>query len=659
MRAGSTAGKVATTRPDLDTAAESTPAAPHAARSLPVAQGATEVPDRATFERLARRDDVPGQIGAEELKFLILGVGGPRPRPQLYFLNTNTYAYHYAFASEALDIGVPLARFNAITYFRDDRSNIAGTIIAHDRFEPEDGDGARGLYALEFWPTDPVHAAHVAQAYHLVRAAMPFAAAQLAYHPAGDTQETIFELEFGALRQLGVRTVLTTELFANVSYVALNLGEGYGVLGAVDPTQARPPTIRDVALFSALPNDLGHVAGVISATPQTPLSHVNLKAKQNDTPNAYVRGAASDARIAPLLGQVVRYEVTAEDFTLAAATPEQVTAWLERIRPERPQTPPRDLGEARIRGLGQLSHGDVDSVGAKAANVAELRRMLPAGVAPDGFAIPFSFYDRFMLAHGFYDRARAIADDDELRADAVKRDEALAKLRKRMKQADVPAGDADAIAELQRRFAKGTAIRCRSSTNNEDLEGFNGAGLYDSFTHRPDEGDLTQTVKQVWASLWNFRAYDERDFHRIDHLAAAMGVLVHPNFDDELANGVAVTKNPYDANWPGFYVNVQVGESLVTNPDPSATPDELLISAIGEHDEYETQYIRRSTLTSGGQTVMTAEQIRRLTDLLATIQERFRIVYGAEGNPAFAMDVEFKLAPTGALVVKQARPWVD
>ncbi len=27
------------------------------------------------------------------------------------------------------------------------------------------------------------------------------------------------------------------------------------------------------------------------------------------------------------------------------------------------------------------------------------------------------------------------------------------------------------------------------------------------------------------ASLWNFRAFTERDFHRIDHLRAAMGVL--------------------------------------------------------------------------------------------------------------------------------------
>ena len=163
----------------------------------------------------------------------------------------------------------------------------------------------------------------------------------------------------------------------------------------------------------------------------------------------------------------------------------------------------------------------------------------------------------------------------------------------------------------------------------------------------------------MWASLWNFRAYDERDFHRIDHLGAAMGVLVHPNFDDELANGVAVTKNPYDPVWPGFYVNVQVGESLVTNPDPNATPDELLISAIGEHDEYETQYIRRSTLTTDRKPVMTREQIAGLTGLLETIQARFKEIYAKQADDGFAMDVEFKVDAAGNLAVKQARPWVE
>ena len=108
---------------------------------------------------------------------------------------------------------------------------------------------------------------------------------------------------------------------------------------------------------------------------------------------------------------------------------------------------------------------------------------------------------------------------------------------------------------------------------NEDLEGFNGAGLYSSYTHGLDEGPLEKSVKQVWASLWNYRAFEEREFWRIDHFSAAMGVLVHPNYTDEQANGVGVTTNIFDPAWDGHYVNVQVGENLVTNPEAGTTPE--------------------------------------------------------------------------------------
>ena len=86
-----------------------------------------------------------------------------------------------------------------------------------------------------------------------------------------------------------------------------------------------------------------------------------------------------------------------------------------------------------------------------------------------------------------------------------------------------------ALADVQTRFPKGASIRCRSSTNNEDLPGFSGAGLYDSFTHRPDEGHLGKSIRQVFASMWNFRAFEEREFYRVDHLQAAMGVVLHEN----------------------------------------------------------------------------------------------------------------------------------
>ena len=356
----------------------------------------------------------------------------------------------------------------------------------------------------------------------------------------------------------------------------------------------------------------------------------------------------------------MRYEVTPQDFSVAAATADEVAAWLERIRPKQPQTPPRDLTATEIRDLDELGHGDVQRVGAKAANVAELRRMLPAGVAPDGYAIPFSFYDRHMREGGFYERAAQLACDPELQADPAKREEALDDLRKAIKKADAArarrSGDRRAAGALRR----GTGDPLSLVDEQRGPRGVQRCGAVRLVHAPPRRGQArTKTIKQVWASLWNFRAFDEREFHRIDHLGAAMGVLVHPNFDDELANGVAVTKNPYDPNWPGFYVNVQVGESLVTNPDPNATPDELLISAIGEHGEYETQYIRHSTLTENGAPVMTPPQIKGLTLLLETIQERFKVIYGRQDDDAFAMDVEFKVDAAGNLAVKQARPWVE
>ena len=628
---------------------------PREPTALPPTQGATEVPDRATFERLARRDDVPGALGARELKFLVVGVD--TGTPALWFLNTNTFGFHYDFAVDALGLTLELERFNAVTYFRDDRSNLAGTIIAHDRFEGP--GGATGAYALEFWPTDPVRADLVALAFHAVSRAMPFAAGRLAYHPAGDTQETLLRDDAARRGQLGVRVLTTDELFAGGAYVPPNLGIGFGVLAVFAPAAGRPPGARDVALFTQLPNDLGHVAGALSETPQTPLSHVNLKARQNDTPNAYLRGASTHPRVAARIGQVVRYEVTPDDFSLAPASPEEVTAWLERIRPPRQQVPPRDLSLTEVTDLDALGHGDAGVVGAKAANVAELRKVLPPGMVPDGYAIPFWFYDRFMRDGDLYAAAGEVVRDPDLLLDTERRDERLARLRKRIRRAELAPDLARAIADLHARFAPGVPIRCRSSTNNEDLKGFNGAGLYDSHTHRPDEGDLSETVRQVWASLWTLRGVDEREFHRIDHLRAAMGVLVHPNFDDERANGVAVTKNPFDPRFPGVYVNVQVGESLVTNPDPTAVPDELLVSAIGPQGEPETQLIRRSSLVPPGRRVLEPGQLAELVRALAAIQRHFAELYGAADDPAFAMDVEFKVEADGHLVVKQARPWVD
>jgi len=615
---------------------------------------------RARFDALAHRDNFPGARDVREVKFVITDLASGNPR--LHFADSNRFDYHYDFTRNGLgryteyEYWTGNSVYNSETYFTNtNRKNMAGSIIAHDNFVGP--DGRQGLFTIEFWPTDPVAFRFVETAYELIAAGMPFVDGNIAYHPAGETQRALMDEERVEYGNSFVNRIATEDLFANVAYSALNQGEGFGRLRLPAPSDTL--AIRDVVLFRTLPNDLTHVSGIISEVPQTPLSHINLKAVQNNTPNAYIRDASTDPRIAPLIGENVYYRVLPDDFELRAATQAEVDAWFESIRPTEPRFPDRDLAETAIKPLSGIRFADSAAFGSKAANVGELHNLMPATAPDDGFGVPFYFYDEFMKYNGFYAQVRALLDDPLFQADEQVREDQLEALRRRIERNSLlPPWMLDELAAAHARFPTGTPLRCRSSTNNEDLAGFNGAGLYDSYTHRPDEGHLAMTMRQVWASLWNYRAFEEREFHRIDHLRTAMGVLVHPNYDDELANGVAVTKNIYNPDWEGYYVNVQAGENLVTNPGEEAIPEEFLVADlfIGARD-YEIQYIRFSNRIPSGQRVLTRAQVLDLVAKMRAINTRFRPLYG--NPPGFAMEIEFKITAQGVLAIKQARPWLE
>jgi hypothetical protein len=616
--------------------------------------GALQIPERAGFDRLSERNNFPGAMQTPEVKFVI--VAADTKAPQLYFMNTKKYSLHFDFIVDALRWQMDMETFNRQTYYSDNRKIIAGSVVAHDHYEP--GDGARGVYTLEFWPTDPVTFEVVQLAYTRILEQMPFIKGRLYYHPPGESQRAMHSAQKDRFGASPVRVIQTEELFSRVSYTALNPGETYGRLRIVEARET--VSARDIAIFRVAPNTLSHVAGIITAVPQTPLSHVNLKAKQNHTPNAYVRDANTRPEVLALAGKYVRLRVTPEGYSLTEARLEDVNAFFDAIRPRETQAPGRNLEAIAIAPLSRIGFRDSRAFGAKAANVAELAKFLPAGVAPDGFAIPFSYYDDFMKHNGFYDAAAGMMNEPGFRSDPAVREGALGAFRKRMEKGELPDWMRDALQSMREKFSPGTPLRCRSSSNGEDLPGFNGAGLYDSFTHRPDEGHIANTIKQVWASLWTYRAFEERDFFRIDHFQSAMGVLVHPNFDNELANGVAVTKNIFDTNWPGYYVNVQAGEDLVTNPNALSIPDEFLIAELDGAERYEIQYIRHSNQIPDGAHILTKAQAIELADLMEQIRSHFQVLYGIPSiDSTFAMDIEFKITAKGRLSIKQARPWVE
>ncbi|MYH71954.1 MAG: hypothetical protein F4153_05180, partial [Acidimicrobiia bacterium] len=235
-------------------------------------------------------------------------------------------------------------------------------------------------------------------------------------------------------------------------------------------------------------------------------------------------------------------------------------------------------------------------------------------------------------------------------------EEMLDDLRKAIKKAESPAWIITALQNLHAQYPDGQSLRYRSSTNNEDLPSFSGAGLYSSKTQRTEETTaegIDKSIKQVWASLWNYRAFLERDFHRVDHNTVVMGVLVHPNYDDELVNGVAVSYDPITFQDDLHYVNSQKGEDLVTNPEANSQPEQLLLGNTGK-----AMILSQSNLVTGNKLLMTADQMVQLRSYLDKIHNHFKTLYGVKDGEDFAIEIEFKITAANKLAIKQARPWI-
>ena len=615
------------------------------ARAVPFRDGAVAIPDRETFEALSYKGrDVPYHRHLQDLefvKFYIIGVA--TDNMGIYFMNTETHRLHPDFG-------------DAIGLWDDPlwgQGYMGGEIIYHPNVVAP--DGSLGVYLYQFQPMDVYPFGDVARSYEVLAASMPLLDDNLAYYPMPRRALPLYHRERALYDDSRINVVLREDILPDVPFLPLNVGEGYGFLRLMSLEERPDP--RDVVIYETIPNELSRVAGLITTVPQTPLSHVNLRAVQDGVPNAFIRDALDDGDIDDLIGRYVHYSVTADGYSIRAATPAEVEAYFAASRPPGTQTPERDLTVTQITDLDDIGFDDWNAFGVKAANVAVLRTLgFPDGTVPDGFAAPFYFYDEFMKHNGFYDDIEEMLEDPDFQSDYDTQEKELKKLRKKIKKGETPDWIIDALEEMHATYPEGQSLRYRSSTNNEDLPGFSGAGLYDSKTQDPEETEedgIDKSIKGVWASLWNFRAFTEREFHRIDHLATAMGVLVHPNYSDELANGVAVSFDPIYETDGSYYVNTQLGEDLVTNPDAHSVPEEILLDLSGSYTTLVT-----SNQVPRGQLLMSDAQIDQLRRHLQDIHDHFEDLYNPGPDEPFAMEIEFKITSDDVLSIKQARPWV-
>jgi len=605
--------------------------------------GATSVPDAETFLGLATVNDVswaPFLDGQLYVKFGILN--RDTPEPKIYFINSNTYTIHASFWS---GIGASVTG--------DDSS---GEIV----FNPNTihPNGVIGSYSFNFSFGDAYDFEASQRTYELLIANMPFLQNNMNHFIGQSSENNHINNYAEGFADSRIDVVLESDVFAEIDYIPFHEAEGYGFFKHMEDLSETPGS-RDIVLYDALPNSLPRVGGIITSVIQTPLSHVNLRAIQDNVPNAYIADPLSNDAISSLLGNYIYYKVENEQYEIREATLTEVNDWYEDLRPTEPQIPIRDLSVTEIVPLDDIEFEMSASFGAKCANVATMRSFgFPEGTIPDGFGIPFYYYDEFMQFNNFYQQAQVLMDNPVFQNDLNFRIERLKDFRRDIKDAPMPQWMLDDLQAMHDAFPEGTAVRCRSSTNNEDLPGFSGAGLYTSKTQYLDEGHISKSIKQVYASMWNFRAYEERDFYRIDHFMAAMGVLCHPNFQEEQSNGVGISIDPIYDTEETFYLNTQVGESLITNPDPNSVPEEILLyrdpSQGGGY-----LVLRLSNLVSAGELVMDQVYLDQMRDYLSVIHDEFAILYDVVGADGFGMDIEYKVTAQDQLAIKQARPWVS
>ena len=618
------------------------------ARAINIQDGVVSIHNHATYQQLSYQGNqvlIDTHLeGLEFVKFYILDAHTNNPK--VYFMNTVTHRSHGSFARA---IGIPFGGFGG-GGGGSTVGQMRGEIIYHPKVAAP--NGRLGVYRFEFQPNDAYSFAEVQLAYEILAANLPLLENNLAYYPMPNAALPKYVQEKDQYDASRIAILLEEDIFDEVDYIPFNITEGYGLLRVMELEER--PNSRDIVLYESLPNEMPRVGGIITTVPQTPLSHVNLRAIQDGVPNAYIRGALGEKIISDLVGKYVYYKAGQESYEIREASLEEVEAHYADLRPSESQTPVRDLSITGITPLDEISFIQSSSFGAKAANVATMRTFgFPEGTIPNGFGIPFYFYDEFMKYNNFYDQAQQMLDNPDFQTNFDVQEERLKAFRKTIKEGDMPQWMLDQLDAMHKSFPAGTSIRCRSSTNNEDLPGFSGAGLYDSKTQHPDEGHISKSIKQVYASMWNFRAYDEQQFYRVDHFAAAMGVLVHPNFSNEKANGVGVSTDPIFQTKGTFYLNTQVGEDLVTNPDALSIPEEILLE---EGNDY--TIIRPSNLVSNGQLIMSEAHLEALRSSIQTIHDEFKILYQADADDDFAMEIEYKITSDDRLSIKQARPWV-
>ncbi len=563
---------------------------------------------------------------------------------KIYFINSKRYRFHKDFLlanyliPRGSDLHKPL-------YIAEDRRFIVGTIAWQTTVNK---------FTWELWEGDMATADHIELAHQTINQSF---FQKVFFKPNSTRQEEISA-------KLNIDRVLQSEIVKNQEYMVLNPGRAIGrvhVINKLDDTVEIGS--NEILILRELPLSLPPVRGIIVAKPSTPLSHVNILAKGWGIPNAYIKDA--DKLFAEYHSWWAEFEATTEGYKF-----KRLVDYDPKNRPEIPseeaeQIPPVNLEVKAIAGLKQIRKKDSVAYGSKAANLGEMLYHQPKDFkVPDGFAIPFYWYDKFMKDNRLDIVVQELVDDYDFVHNPRVRRQKLAELRAKIQKGRF---DPKLQAEVIKRWRtqlRGLPVFVRSSSNTEDLPNFSGAGLYSTAKNVRTAQGLIEGIKYVWASLWNFEAYEARLRNYVSQTGVYMSALVQIGINME-KGGVMITKDPFDKeNREIVYISAVCGHNSLI-PDNKGIPEQviynpgsnsIIVKTLSQQENALTFSVRgdlvetRDRCARFNGRILSDEDVKRLAKIAKEIEQ----IFGGEK----AQDIEWGIMK-GTVYIVQSRPYIE
>jgi rifampicin phosphotransferase len=560
---------------------------------------------------------------------------------RVYYVNTQKYKYHkdFLYATGLAPLGTDVYQ---TVYFAPDRRFIVGSVAWQKPVEK---------WTWEVWEGDSANVEHITIAHRVINETF---FADVSFKPNSTRQH-----DNG--RTASVSIVTQDEILKNQEYMALNPGK---TIGRVHIIEKLDDTVEigdnEIIILRELPVTLPPVAGIIVAKPSSPLSHINILAKGWRVPNVYIKDA--DILFKEFDTKWIELDATMTGYAYRFAD----KSVLDQYKPPDIRQAPANLRVRRLAGLREQRAKDSVIYGAKAANQGEMMNSTMRGfVIPDGFSIPFHWYDLFMKKHGFDKYVQKYLDDMEFVHNPRYRRGKLTEFREMIQNAEFnPQLRAQIVARWRTQLG-GRPVFVRSSSNAEDLPNFTGAGLYSTVPNVRTADELIEAVKKVWASLWRFEAYEARERNYIDHETVYMSALIQFGVDME-RGGVLFSADPFgDPGNQVTYITVVCGhnDQITAN---GGMPEQVLVNRESSVVRLKTLSQIQSTLrfsSSGGLSERAGTCADPRTSRILTDEEALRLArISAAAKRLFGgireQDIEWGMIGS-RIYILQARPLPD